>query len=171
MLELRIDYADDLYVVEFEHSLLALSKWESIYKKSFLSSKELTADELLDYYSCMIVTPDVPPEVVYGLSPDQMDKLHKYIIEERTASVVNDHRLGDTPKSSEVVTSELIYFWLSSLKIPFHPTETWHLSRLLILVRTANYKNTPPDKKDARKIQADWRTINAQRLAKYNTTG
>ena len=57
--------------LDMEHSLVSISKWESKWHKSFLSTPDLTDEETLDYIQCMTLTPDIPPEV-YGYMSDSV---------------------------------------------------------------------------------------------------
>lgn len=169
MLELKANSGGQEVVLQFEHSLLSLSKWEEKHCKPW-SVSEKTAEELIDYFQDMLVTPGANPDLVYALSPENLSDLAKYINSSRTASSVppSTSKKGG-PK--EIVTSELIYFWMSALKIPFHPAETWHLSRLMMLVQIADFKQQPPQKRAGVDAVADWREMNARNKAKLGSKG
>lgn len=172
MLELTVIDGDTEVVLSFEHSLLSLSKWESKYKIAFSTSRQKPHSEMLDYYQFMLTVPGVDPNLVYRLSPEQMDNLTNYINESRTASSVPKDT-SPAKGSTETVTSELIYYWMMGLKIPFNPAETWHLSRLMMLIQIASFKQQPEDKKKRPlgKIMSEWRVENDRRKAEYNTSG
>lgn len=155
-------------VLELEHSLASLSKWESIVEKPFLGKTEKTAAETRFYIECMIVTPDFPRGIVQRMSRENLDQINAYLESAQSAT-----RFGDMPKKSvqnEVVTAELIYYWLVAFRIPFE-VETWHLNRLFSLIRICNAKNSPPKKRSAREIAAERRRLNEQRRQQYGTTG
>jgi hypothetical protein len=168
VLELHVKYGDDEVAIGFEHSLLSLSKWESKHKVPFLSNRAKLSSEMVDYYKCMIVTPGVDPNVVYALEPSQMDELTDYINSTFTASSVP---MEEPKYNPEVTTSELIYYWLVGLQIPFQPTETWHLSRLMMLVQITSFKQQPVKKQRDANVMAKWREINEARKKKFGTSG
>lgn len=168
MLELDIEYDDQVFKVEFEHSLRALSKWESQFKIAFLASQEKSPSQMLEYYRCMIVTPDIDPDLVYALSVEQMEQLGKYINEDQTASSVPDE--GPTQYNPEVTTTELIYYWMVGLKINWE-AQDWHLSRLMMLIRITSYKQQPPKKRSTREVVSDMRRENERRKKLFNTSG
>ena len=61
--ELTVENGDEItFVTEeggqlvLEHSLISLSKWESIYHRPFLSEPPVTEKETRDYIECMTVS-------------------------------------------------------------------------------------------------------------------
>lgn len=155
--------------LQMEHSLLSLSKWESIHKKPFLSPKEkLTNEELIDYIRCMTITPNVDPNVYLTMNIDDIKAVSDYINDSHTATWFAEDK--NKRPSREIVTSELIYYWMVSFNIPF-TCEKWHLQRLITLIRICGIKNQPPKKmgrKDAMHQQA---SLNAMRRARMGTKG
>lgn len=128
-----------------EHSLLSVSKWESIWCKPFLADKDKSVEELLSYVECMTITPsNVDPEVFKRIPQSEFDKVNSYINNPSTATTISGSRAGS--RSSELVTSELIYYWMITLSIPFE-CQKWHLNRLLTLIRVCEIKNDPKGQK------------------------
>jgi hypothetical protein len=168
VLELKVIHNDKPVVLKLEHSLLSLSKWESKHRKAFLGPTAKTHVEMIEYFEDMLVTPG-NKELVYLLSPEQLEEVTNYINSSRTASSVPEIP-SKSPFQSEIITSELIYYWLVALRIPFE-VEKWHLSRLLMLVRITNFKAEPPKKQNAAQKMADWRKMNEERKAKLGTKG
>lgn len=170
MLELKVIDGEREVVLQFEHSLLSLSKWEEKHKKPFLATASKKHEEMVDYFQEMLLTPGESPTLVYRLSPQQMDALTDYINEQRTASSVpEDKKSGNGVV--EIVTSELIYYWLVALEIPFQPAETWHLSRLMMLVKITGFKKQPPKKRNPRELLNDWRELDRRNKERFGTTG
>lgn len=156
-------------VLELEHSLFSLSKWESKWCKSFLSSKEeKTTEETLDYIRCMTLTENVDPDVYNHLTNENVSQIDKYISAPMTATTFSDNKGGKGGR--EIITAELIYYWMIALNIPFE-CQYWHLGRLLTLVRVCNIKNTPPKKRSKRDIMSQNAALNAQRRAQLNSKG
>lgn len=169
MLELKVYDGETSVVLQFEHSLLALSKWEAKTKKAFLASREKTPTEMLDYFRCMLTSPEHDPNVIYRLSPQQLDELANYINDEQTATpMVPDET---KKKSGQITTSEVIYGWLVALKINFHPTETWHLNRLMMLIQVVQANNEPPKKVNKAKALTDWAKMNAANRERFKSKG
>lgn len=156
-------------VLELEHSLVSLSKWESKWEKPFLSNVEKTNEEILSYIECMVLTPDFPPEILSRMTEENFTQINQYMNAKMTATWFSD--AVPTTKSREVITNELIYHWLSAFSIPYQPAETWHLNRLFTLIKVANAKNAKPQKMSKSEIFERNRRLNAQRKAEMNTSG
>ena len=154
--------------LQLEHSLVSLSKWESKWCKPFLTKAGLTTEETLDYIRCMTITQNVPPEV-YERIPDEIIKqISDYINSPMTATWFSDEKTGKA--SNEVVTSELIYYWMIALNIDFK-CEKWPLNRLITLIRICNIKNAPPKKSSKRSIMSRNAALNAARRQQLNSKG
>lgn len=155
-------------VLELEHSLISLSKWESIYQKPFLSSAEKSPEEIFGYLNAMIITPNVDPDVLYSASQDTIDMIQKYIDSSQSATTFG--MMPERRGPGEIITSELIYYWMVAFNIPFE-CETWHLNRLFALIRICNIKQSKPQKMSRREIAARNQELNAKRRAELNTKG
>lgn len=154
--------------LQLEHSLISISKWEAKWEKPFLSDKRMTREEVVDYIRCMTITPNVDPNVYLCLQPDAIDKINKYISAKMTATWFNERETP--PGRREVVTSELIYYWMIAFNIP-PEYQKWHLNRLLTLIRICSIKAKTPKKRSKRDILQSNAALNAERRAKWNTKG
>lgn len=154
--------------LQLEHSLVSLSKWESKWHKAFLSKVEKTQEETLDYIRCMTLTQNVNPKVYKYLTNDNIREINEYIGNPMTATVFSEEKSNSTNR--EVVTAELIYYWMVALNIPFE-CQKWHLNRLLTLIRVCNVKNAPPKKRSKRDILSRNAKLNAARRKQLNSSG
>ena len=155
-------------VLELEHSLVSLSKWESIYEKPFLGGETKSVEEIVGYVKAMTLNLGVPDETFHKLSPSNVDQINAYIDAKMTATWFSD--APGNIRSREVITSELIYYWMTVYHIPFE-CERWHLNRLFTLIRICNLKQDKPKKMSRSDIAARNRELNAQRKAQLNTKG
>ena len=153
--------------LNLEHSLVSLSKWESIHEKPFLDKSDKTDSEIRSYIWCMIIAPEVSENIVERFAPGDFSKIDSYINAKMTATWFSEK---PSAPSREVITSELIYYWLVAFNIPF-VCETWHLNRLLTLIRVCNVKNQPAKKMSKNDIARWNRELNARRKAQFNTSG
>lgn len=158
--------------LSLEHSLVAISKWESKYCKPFLSQDQKTEEELLYYIKCMTLTQGVDENVYLALSRSNIKDINDYIEAPMTATWFseNKNQAGKPSRSSEQITSELIYYWMVALQIPFE-CQKWHINRLLTLVKICNVKNQPPKKRSQREILQSNAALNAARRKQLGTKG
>ena len=156
-------------VLQLEHSLVSLSKWESKWHKSFYSKKELSDEETLDYIKCMTLSEGIDPDVYNHLTRENVKEVMSYISDPMTATTFRkeDKRFS----SNERITSELIYYWMIASNIPFEPCQNWHLNHLITLIRVCGTKNTPPKKSSIRDIMSRNAALNASRRKQMNTKG
>jgi hypothetical protein len=156
--------------LQLEHSLVSLSKWESKWCRSFISSKqEKTIEETIDYIKCMTITQNVDPLLYNNLTNENIQAINEYIAAPMTATYFPQQE--DNKKlNGEPITSELIYYWMVALTIPFE-CQKWHLNRLITLIRVCNLKNSPPKKTNKRELANRYAAINEARKKKLNTKG
>ena len=153
--------------IQLEHSLVSLSKWESKWHKPFLTKDKKTLAETIDYIRCMTITQNVNPDVYTRLSNSNIAEIEEYIENPMTATTFSNL---NQKASREIITSELIYYWMISLNIPME-CQKWHLNRLLTLVRVCNVKNTPPKKMGKSDIISRNAALNAARRKQLGTKG
>lgn len=154
--------------LQLEHSLVSLQKWESKWCKPFLSKREKTAEELLDYVKCMTITQNVDPNIYSFLTNENLKEINSYIEAPMTATTINEDKKAKSNR--EVVTAELIYYWMFSLNIPFE-CRKWHLNQLITLVKVCSIKNQPPKKTSKKDLLSRNAALNAARRKQFNTTG
>jgi hypothetical protein len=156
--------------LEMEHSLVSLSKWEAKWEKPFLGSGEKTPEQILDYIKFMTLTPNIPPEVFLKLQTHHYEQINAYIDAKMSATWFNESIAKPGPKRREVITAEIIYYWMDSFGIDLE-WENRHLSRLFTMIKVHNEKNQPEKKVDKKAIMERNRRLNEERLAKLGTSG
>lgn len=158
--------------LQLEHSLVSLSKWESKWKKPFLKTEEKTTEELRDYIRCMTITQNVKSEVYKIIPPSIFHSVDEYINDPMTATWFREEKKKGG--RDRVVTSELIYYWMTLYQIPFE-CEKWHLNRLLTLIRVCgaetNAAHNTGKKKNKKEMAAERTALNESRLKKFGTRG
>lgn len=151
-------------VLRLEHSLVSISKWESTWCKPYLSSDK-TNEQIYDYVRCMTLTQNVSPDIYTYIPINILFEIQEYINRPMTATWFSD----TGRKSRRIITSELIYYWMIALNIPFE-CQKWHLNRLLTLIAVCNSENNPK-KLSRSEIFERNRQINAQRRMSMKSKG
>lgn len=156
--------------LQMEHSLLSISAWEAKHHKPFLSC-EKSDEEIMDYIRCMTITKGVDPSVYRRLTNQNFKDINDYIGDSMTATwFAKEEQKEGTVKKKEIITSELIYYYMVAGQIPFS-CEKWHINRLLTLIHIYNEKNKQPEKKDPKTALSQRKALNAARKAKRNSHG
>jgi hypothetical protein len=153
-----------------EHSLVSLSKWEEIWEVPFIGNEEKTSEQILSYIMCMDLRGNFTQELFPHITEEQFIQIKDYINAKKTATTVTE-RPG--PPSHQIVTSELIYYWMIALNIPVE-FETWHLNRLLMLIKVCNIQNgkgDPKNKMSPAEAAAQRRALNEQRRREWGSRG
>lgn len=154
--------------LSLEHSLVSISKWESKWRKPFLSKDSKTIEELKDYIRCMTLTQNVDPDLYKFIPESVIRTVLDYIDEPMTATWFRDDK--SKPKSREVITSEIIYYWMIAQGIPFE-CQKWHLNRLLTLIRVCSEKNAPQKKMGKKELLSRNKALNAARRKAHKSKG
>lgn len=154
--------------LQLEHSLVSLSKWESKFEKPFISKDDKSEEETFAYIEFMTLTSEIPPGVFQKLSKEHIDTITDYIDAKMTATWFEEPRTA--PRSREVITAEVIYYWMIAFSIPME-CENWHLNRLFTLIKVCNAMTSKPEKMSRSAIASRNRALNAQRKAQLGTKG
>ena len=155
-------------ILHLEHSLYAIAVWEAKWQVPFLDNKELTNEQLLDYIACM-AEESVTAEDLKVLTASHIKQVSDYMANKMTATWFSNMDQRKTG-AGEVVTAELVYYWMSALQIPFS-CEKWHFNRLMTLIRIASIKNQPPKKMSKSATMAQNNALNKARRAKMHSKG
>lgn len=154
--------------LELEHSLLSISKWESVYEKPFLTKEEKSREEELYYVKCMDLTGKVTDDILKTLSDYELMQIKDYMGRPCTATTINTREKG-VSKKNEILTSEVIYYMMIAMEVPIE-CESWNINRLLMLIRVCAIKNNPK-KMGMKDIMRDNAALNKMRRASMGTKG
>lgn len=154
--------------LQLEHSLVSISKWESKWKKPFLSREGHSREETLDYIRFMTITQNVNPELYKYISDDNILKVNAYIEDPMTATTFA--KVEGKGSIGKIITSEEIYYYMTAYQIPWN-AEKWHFNRLMTLIKICNEKNKPSKKMRKGEIARQRRSLNAARRAKTGSRG
>ena len=152
--------------LQLEHSLVSISKWESKWHKPFLSKDDKTREETLDYIRCMTLTQNVPESIYSAITDSLIQQITDYIAAPMTATTFSEQK----HTSREVITSEIIYYWMVAMTIPFE-CQKWHLNRLLTLINVCSIKNQPPGKMSRKEVLNRQHSLNQARRQALNSKG
>lgn len=170
--------------IAMEHSLISISKWEEKWHIAFLGKEKKTDEQVLDYIRCMVVQPqNVREDFVYFLSKEDQMKINSYISDPATATQLNEQarKLMNRgyKKSNEVLTSELIYYYMAEFRLPAE-YQKWRLPRLMMLIEVCNMKEWEKDPKHKKmlanstgstNLSKAYYEINRKRCKELNTKG
>jgi hypothetical protein len=165
----------EVVTLELEHSLVSLSKWEASWEKPFLGTEEKTSEETLGYIYAMCITPDVSPDVFQSLTNEQLTQVNNYINAKMSATWFGERAENPTKGrvKKEIITSEIIYYWIFSADIDASIVQDWHLNRLFTLLKVFNEKNKAQTTSKVNKSDAaaQRRMLNEQRRQQLKTSG
>ena len=160
-----IYYSDEK--IQLEHSLVSISKWEANWCKPFLNGRDKSPDEILDYIKCMTITEGVTDDLYSRLTQENFTAINEYLGRPMTATTFSNEQ---GKPNREIITSEVIYYWMVAFNIPFE-CQYWHLNRLLTLIKVCNVKNNPPKKMSKSEILSRNKALNEARRKQLNTRG
>lgn len=153
--------------ISLEHSLVSLQKWEQKWKVPFLDpNKDKTNEQMIDYIRCMTITQNVDPYAYLAIPASEYKKIMEYITDPMTATTIRK----DGSKNKDILTAEIIYYWMIEHGIPSEYRK-WHLNSLLMLIEVCSIKRAPEKKRSASEMAAYHRQVNAANRAKYHSKG
>jgi hypothetical protein len=158
----------DDFVLELEHSLVSLSKWESKFEIPFLGPQQKTNIHIYEYVKMMALDDTLTDEMFMRLSDRNITDINDYINSAQTATTFGD--LPRSPGPQEIVTAELIYFWMINFSIPFE-CQNWHLNKLFALIRVCGVKANKPKKMSKQAMSQKYRELNERRRTEMGTRG
>lgn len=158
-------------VLNLEHSLYSISKWEAKWKKSFFSKDKKSPEETLDYIRCMTINKNVDPNIYRNIPYGVSQQIRQYIEDPMTATTFSN--IDDESKKkllNKTITSEEIYWQMTALNIPFE-CDKWHFNRLQTLIRVCSIKNNPNSKMSKQQTARSNHALNAARRKASHSKG
>lgn len=168
-----VKIGDKDVTLQLEHSLIALSKWESKWKVPFLEKNPPKTNEMtIDYIRCMTITKNVPPDVYDRIPNPLYTDILNYIKDPMTATWFGSAPTpqGKQKAKPEVLTAEVIYYKMISHNIPME-CQKWHLNSLITLIRVFNNKNSKPTKMNKKEMLAQRKALNESRRSAAKSKG
>ena len=111
----------------------------------------------------MTITQNIDDIVYTYIDNQELTGILEYMNSRQTATVINNTKKNE--KNDTFITSELIYYWMVALRIPFE-CQRWHINRLLTLVNICNIKQDPESNKlDESEVLSRYERMNNQRLS------
>jgi hypothetical protein len=115
----------------------------------------------------MTLTQNVDPDVYRFVTNENIAEVSKYIESPMTATIFSNEQ---KTTNREIVTAEVIYYWMIAMNIPFD-CQKWHLNRLLTLINVCSIKNSPQKKMSSREIMSRNASLNEARRKSLHTKG
>jgi hypothetical protein len=154
-------------VLQLEHSLISLSKWESKWHKPFIVKGDKTPEETRDYIQCMTTNQGVDPRIYSLLNDEVISVVKQYMDDPMTATIISKQQEAI---NREIITAEIIYYWMFTLNIPLE-CQKWHLNKLLTQIDVCSIKNQPAKKRGRRELMQRNSALNKERRRALNTKG
>lgn len=157
--------------LKLEHSLISISKWEEKYHVPFLHTENKTNEQMIYYIKCMTIN-QVNDDNIYNYLPrNSLMEIIEYIKDKHTATWFSDKKPeGYVNNNKEIVTAEIIYYWMIELGVPIE-FQKWHLEKLLTLIRVIEVKREKQEKMTPKQAAMQRQMLNMQRRAKYRSKG
>lgn len=171
MLTIVLPETEDLpaTVLQFEHSLVSLSKWESLHEKAFYGRDGMDREQTKSYVQQMLLGPVPEGDWIDRFSPGDYDAIAEYINSRQSATWFREEDSRGGPR--EIITAELIYYWMINFQIPFEPCQNWHINRLMTLIRICGIKQSKPKRMSTQARAAEYRRLNELRRQQLGSAG
>lgn len=152
----------------FEHSLLAMSKWESIHEKPLLNTlaNKPTLEELDSYLIAMCTNTD-KHFTRDMMSTEVRQRLLEYIGKGNSATTI---RSSGSSGNHQIITSEVMYAAMVESNIPFE-AENWNINRLNKLLQVIQIRANPPKKMSRKEVMQQNRELNEARRKQFKSKG